>query len=122
MSFVGHVDWYFQVTVCARDTCGIAIVAAPVAPAASKNLRRVAAFFSVFVVLGIALPGFVSLRHDESYRRAAMLALTSDMTLYSNVIRVSLAGIPAFHKSCLEAGNPSFTVPTASPNDRGLQD
>jgi hypothetical protein len=37
---VGQVDWYFQVMVWARETCGIAMVAAPVAPAASKNLRR----------------------------------------------------------------------------------
>src|SRR5439155_24062616 len=40
MSLVGQVDWYFQVIVCARDTCGMAIVAAPVAAVASKNLRR----------------------------------------------------------------------------------
>ena len=58
MSLVGQVDWYFQVTVCARETCGIAIVAAPVAPAASRNLRRVATFeFSVFLVMSITLPG-----------------------------------------------------------------
>src|SRR5215203_963638 len=40
MSLVGHVDWYFQVIVCARETCGMAIVAAPAVPAASRNLRR----------------------------------------------------------------------------------
>src|SRR5215211_7654933 len=53
MSLVGQVDWYFQVTVCACDTCGIAIVAAPVAPAASRNLRRVGL---VFDVMTFALP------------------------------------------------------------------
>src|SRR5262245_3089739 len=42
MSLVGQVDWYFQVTVCARDTCGIATAAAPVGAAPARNLRRVA--------------------------------------------------------------------------------
>src|SRR5262245_2402898 len=40
MSLVGQVDWYFQVTVWARETCGMATAAAPVAPAARMNLRR----------------------------------------------------------------------------------
>src|SRR5262245_47956099 len=44
MSLVGQVDWYFQVTVCARETCGIATVAVAAAPAAKapdfSNFRR----------------------------------------------------------------------------------
>jgi hypothetical protein len=28
MSLVGQVDWYLNVAVCARDTCGMATVAA----------------------------------------------------------------------------------------------
>src|SRR6185295_10122541 len=44
MSLVGQVDWYFHVTVCARETCGIATVAVAAAPAARapdfKNFRR----------------------------------------------------------------------------------
>ena len=47
MSLVGQVDWYFQVTVCARPTCGMATVPTVAAPAASapvfRNLRRVTA-------------------------------------------------------------------------------
>ena len=41
MSVAGHEVCIFRVVVCARETCGIAMVAAPVAPAASRNLRRV---------------------------------------------------------------------------------
>src|SRR5262245_1737857 len=44
MSLVGQVDWYFQVTVCARETCGMATVAVAAAPAAKapdfRNFRR----------------------------------------------------------------------------------
>src|SRR5438094_1038819 len=59
MSLVGQVDWYFQVTVCARETCGMATAAAPVAPAVSRNLRRVADFalLDLLVDMGVALPG-----------------------------------------------------------------
>ena len=38
MSLVGQVDWYFQVTVCARETCGMAMVAAPATRGAGKKL------------------------------------------------------------------------------------
>src|SRR5262245_21822915 len=41
MSLVGQVEWYFQVTVCARETCGMATAAAPVMAAPATNLRRV---------------------------------------------------------------------------------
>ena len=45
-------------TPCDFTTLGAATAAAPVAPAASRNLRRVATFeFSVFLVMGITLPG-----------------------------------------------------------------
>src|SRR6266508_3977739 len=51
MSLVGQVDWYFQVTVCARDTCGMA-TAAP-----AGNLRRVAVLDTGdrSVLMGVAL-------------------------------------------------------------------
>src|SRR5438105_8357892 len=59
MSLVGQVDWYFQVTVCARETCGMAIAAAPVAPAVRTNLRRVVDLevADLLVDMGVALPG-----------------------------------------------------------------
>jgi hypothetical protein len=41
MSVAGHDVCILRVAVWARDTCGIAIAAAPVTPAPSRNLRRV---------------------------------------------------------------------------------
>ncbi len=59
MSLVGQVDWNFQVTVCARDTCGIATAAAPVSAAPARNLRREVDLDvrDASVVMGIALLG-----------------------------------------------------------------
>src|SRR5713101_6048542 len=59
MSLVGQVDWYFQVTVCARETCGMATAAAPVMAAPARNLRRVAhlGVSDCSVLMGIALLG-----------------------------------------------------------------
>src|SRR5262249_53332239 len=59
MSLVGQVDWYFQVTVCARETCGMATAAAPVMAAPARNLRRVADFGvrDCSVVIGHSLLG-----------------------------------------------------------------
>ena len=64
MSLVGQVDWYFQVMVCARETCGIATAAAPVAPAVSMNLRRVVDLdvVALSVDMRYALPGQVIVR------------------------------------------------------------
>src|SRR2546428_548112 len=56
---IGQVDMYFQVTVCARETCGMAIAAAQVAPAVRTNLRRVVdlELADLLVDMGVALPG-----------------------------------------------------------------
>src|SRR5262245_11692804 len=101
MSLVGHVDWYFHVTVCARETWGIATVAAPVAPAASMNLRRVAVWDErdLSVDMGEALPG----RHDalrvvigeENHRSWPPIPAGCH----------SLDGLLAFHKSRFAAGD-----------------
>ena len=46
MSVAGHDVCIFSVAVCARDTCGIAIAAAPVHGRAGRNLRRVVVLVS----------------------------------------------------------------------------
>src|SRR5437667_5458671 len=68
MSLVGQVDWYFQVTVCARETCGMATAAAPVKAAPARNLRRVAGLDlrDCSVVMGIALLRFLEFVGDLS--------------------------------------------------------
>src|SRR6266540_3277508 len=68
MSLLGQVDWYFQVIVCAHETCGMASVAAPVAPAASRNLRRdVSHLRAVMLVMLLGRPqgGSMANRHGE---------------------------------------------------------
>src|SRR4051794_25779138 len=55
ISFIGQVDWYFQIMVCARDTCGMA-TPAPMKPAPARKLRRVGLRVRLSLVLTDALP------------------------------------------------------------------
>jgi hypothetical protein len=50
MSVAGHEVCIFNVTVCARDTCGIATAAAPVTAAPVRNLRRDVVFCEWFAM------------------------------------------------------------------------
>jgi hypothetical protein len=60
VALVGQVDWNFQVTVCARLTCGMAIAPAPARPATLRKLRRLA---RVFVASDVMVPS------PEKWRR-----------------------------------------------------
>src|SRR5580704_4950467 len=60
MSFDGQVLWKrMLVTPCALTTLGAVTAAAVVAPAAIRNLRRVAVLESDFVLMSRPLPGSV---------------------------------------------------------------
>src|SRR3990172_541215 len=56
MSVAGHEVCILSVTVCARETCGMAMVATPATAAPPRNLRRVAAVDSLFLAISLILP------------------------------------------------------------------
>src|SRR3954464_9470951 len=97
MSFDGHVlcqrmligpDWAF--------TAGAATVAAAVAPAAMRNLRRLAVFESGFFLIRRPSLGLCR-RPGGADRRPFVITYPAGSTLFRRVV-YSFTGLPLFHK------------------------
>src|SRR5476651_1839889 len=85
MSFCDQDDWNFQLTVCACDTCGIALAATP-APAASRNWRRPAfAFACVRLTIGTVF--FAPQTREAIFAKKLTNKLTRKLASQHKVIR-----------------------------------
>src|SRR3954469_9346109 len=97
MSFEGHV--LCQRMLIGPDcafTAGAATVAAAVAPAAIRNLRRLAVFESDFLLIRRPSLG-LGRRPSDADRRPFVFTYPDGSTLFRQVV-YSFTGLPLFHK------------------------